>query len=42
MNDFKQKLLSLGSTVEVLQPESFRKEIAEELKNTLKQYTCGR
>lgn len=40
--DFKQKLLSLGSTVEVLQPESFRKEIAEELKNTLKQYTCGR
>ncbi len=40
--DFKQKILSLGSTVEVLQPESFRKEIAEELKNTLKQYTCGR
>ncbi len=40
--DFKQKILSLGSTVEVLQPESFRKEIAEELKNTLKQYTCDR
>ena len=40
--DFKQKILSLGSTVEVLQPESFRKEITEELKNTLRQYTCGR
>lgn len=40
--DFKQKILSLGSTVEVLQPEAFRNEITEELKNTLKQYACGR
>ena len=40
--DFKQKLLSLGSTVEVLQPESFRKEMVKELNETLKKYGCGR
>ena len=40
--DFKQKILSLGSTVEVLQPESLRNEILEELKATIQQYSCGR
>lgn len=30
--DFKQKILSLGSTVEVLKPESLREEMKEEIK----------
>ena len=37
--DLKQKLLSMGSNVEVLKPESLRKEIQEEVKTMLAQYT---
>ncbi len=40
--DFKQKLISLGSTVEVLQPEHLRDEIIDELKRTLGKYSCDR
>ena len=36
--DFKQKLLSLGSTVEVLKPESLRNEIRDEAKAMLNRY----
>ena len=36
--DFKQKLLSLGSTVEVLQPESLRDEMKNEIKSMLSRY----
>ena len=36
--DFRQKLLSLGSTVEVLQPESLREEMKEEIAMMLKRY----
>lgn len=36
--DLKQKLLSMGSSVEVINPESLRKEIREEVKTMLAQY----
>ena len=36
--DFRQKLLSLGSTVEVLQPESLRQEMKEEIATMLRRY----
>ena len=36
--DLKQEILSRGSTLEVLSPEWFRKEIIAELKNTLTNY----
>lgn len=36
--DFKQKLLSLGSTVEVLKPESLREEMKTEITAMLKRY----
>lgn len=36
--DFRQKLLSFGSTVEVLQPESLREEMREEIATMLKRY----
>lgn len=36
--DFKQKILSLGSTVEVLKPESLRNEIRDEAKAMLDRY----
>ena len=36
--DLKQKLLSLGSSVEVLKPESLRKEMREEIKAMLSKY----
>ena len=36
--DFRQRLLSLGSTVEVLKPESLREEMKEEIKAMLDKY----
>ena len=36
--DLKQKLLSLGRSVEVLKPESLRKEIMEEIKAMMSKY----
>lgn len=36
--DFRQKLLSLGSTVEVLKPESLRDEMENEIKAMLSRY----
>ena len=36
--DFRQKLLSFGSTIEVLQPESLREEMKEEIATMLKRY----
>ena len=36
--DFRQKLLSFGSTIEVLQPESLREEMREEIATMLKRY----
>lgn len=36
--DFKQKILSLGNTIEVLQPDSLRKEMKEEITAMLKKY----
>lgn len=36
--DFRQKLLSLGSTVEVLQPETLRQEMKEEIATMLRRY----
>ena len=36
--DFKQKLLSFGSTVEVLKPESLREEMKTEITAMLKRY----
>ena len=36
--DFKQEILSLGATVEVLQPQSLRDEIISTLKQTLENY----
>ena len=36
--DFKQEILSLGATVEVLQPQSLRDEIISTLKQTLQNY----
>lgn len=36
--DFKQKLLSMGSSVEVMKPESLRKEMQEEIKAMLLKY----
>ena len=36
--DFKQKLLSLGSTVEVLQPESLRADMRGEIQEMVKKY----
>ena len=36
--DLKQEILSRGATVEVLSPEWFRKEIIDELQNTLQKY----
>lgn len=36
--DLKQKLLSMGRSVEVLKPQSLRKEIREEAKAMLKNY----
>lgn len=36
--DLKQKLLSLGSSIEVLKPESLRKELRDEIKSMLSKY----
>lgn len=36
--DFKQKLLSLGRTVEVLQPESLRADMCDEIQEMVKKY----
>ena len=36
--DFKQEILSLGATVEVLQPQSLRQEIISTLKQSLENY----
>ena len=36
--DFRQRLLSFGSTVEVLKPESLREEMKEEIKAMLDKY----
>ena len=36
--DFKQKLLSLGSTVEVLQPESLRTDMRGEIQEMMNKY----
>jgi predicted DNA-binding transcriptional regulator YafY len=36
--DLKQEILSRGSTLEVLSPDWFRKEIIDELLKTLSQY----
>ena len=36
--DFKQEILSLGATVEVLQPQSLRDEIISTIKQTLENY----
>lgn len=36
--DFKQELLSLGDTIEVVKPESLRNDIIEMLKSSLKNY----
>ena len=36
--DFKQKLLSLGSTLEVLKPESLRNDMREEAKAMVERY----
>ena len=37
--DFRQQLLSLGSRVEVLKPESLRAEMKEEIASMLSKYT---
>ncbi|MBR5532157.1 MAG: WYL domain-containing protein [Bacteroidales bacterium] len=37
--DFKQEILSMGASVEVLQPKSFREEIISTLKATLNNYS---
>ena len=37
-NILKQKLLSLGSSIEVLKPESLRNEMREEIKSMLTKY----
>lgn len=36
--DFMQEILWMGTAVEVLEPESFRREIADEIKQMAKQY----
>ena len=36
--DFKQKILSMGRSVEVVKPESFRKELREEIEAMMKNY----
>ena len=36
--DFKQKILSLGSTVEVLQPESLRADMRGEIQEMMNKY----
>ena len=36
--DFKQEILSLGPTIEVIQPQSLREEIISTLKRTLENY----
>ena len=36
--DFKQKILSMGSSIEVVKPESFRKEMREEIEAMMRNY----